>query len=60
MSPDPSCTLQPANLRTPASEPVAVSLASQSEWGGKNSPVIFEPSSKPDYKTSSLEAVLHN
>lgn len=60
VSPDPSCTLQPANLRTPASEPVAVSLASQSEWGGKNSPVIFEPSSKPDYKTSSLEAVLHN
>lgn len=60
VSPDPSCTMQPANLRTPASEPVAVSLASQSEWGGKNSPVIFEPSSKPDYKTSSLEAVLHN
>ena len=26
VSPDPSCTLQPANLRTPASEPVAVSV----------------------------------
>ena len=59
VSPDPSCTLQPADLRTPASEPVAVSPASQSEWGGRDSPVIFEPSSKPDYKTSSREAVLH-
>ncbi|XP_014957215.3 zinc finger protein 280A [Ovis aries] len=60
VSPDPSCTLQPANLRSPASEPAAVSPASQSEWGGRDSPVIFEPSSKPDYKTSSLQAVLHN
>ena len=60
MSPDPSCTLQPANLRSPASEPVAVSPASQSERGGRDSPVIFEPSSKPDYKMSSLQALLHN
>ena len=59
VSPDLFCTLQPATLRTPAWEPAAVSLASQSEWGGRDSPIIFEPSSKPDYKTSSLEAVLH-
>lgn len=60
VGPDPSCTWQPANLRTPASEPAAVSPASQSEWGGRDNPIIFEPSSKPDYKTSSLQAVLHN
>ncbi|KAB0370516.1 hypothetical protein FD755_018478, partial [Muntiacus reevesi] len=60
VSPDPTCTLQPANLRTPASKPGAVSPASQSEWGGRDSPIIFEPSSKPDYKMSSLQAVLHN
>ena len=60
VSPDPSCTSQPANLRTPASEPAAVSPASQSEWGGRDSPNILEPSSKPDYKTTSLQAVLHN
>ena len=37
MSPDPSCMLQPAYLRTPATEPVAVSPASQSECGGRES-----------------------
>uniref|UniRef100_A0A8C6E890 C2H2-type domain-containing protein n=1 Tax=Moschus moschiferus TaxID=68415 RepID=A0A8C6E890_MOSMO len=57
---EPSRTLQPANLRTPASQPAGASPASQSEWGGRHSPVIFEPSSKPDCKTSSLQAVLHN
>lgn len=60
VSPDPTCTLQPANLRTPASKPVAVSPASQSEWGGRDSPIIFEPLSKPDYKMNSVQAVLHN
>ena len=60
VNPDPSCTLQPANLRTRASEPAAVSPASQCVWWGRGSSIISEPSSKPDYKTSSLETVLHN
>ena len=60
VGPDPSCMLQPANVRTPASEPAAVSPASQCVWWGRGSSIISEPSSKPDYKTSSLETVLHN
>ena len=57
---DPSCTLQPTNLRTPASEPAALSSASQCVWGRRGSSIISELSSKPDYKTSSPETVLHN
>ena len=57
---DPSCSLQPANLKAPASEPAALSPASQSVWGGRGSSIISEPPSKPDYKTSSLETALHN
>ena len=60
VGPDPSCMLQPANVRTPASEPAAVSPASQCVWGGRGSSIISEPSSKPDYKMSSLETVLQN
>ena len=60
VSPDPSCRLQPTNLRTPASEPADVSSASQSECGGRDSSIISDPSSKPDYKMSSLQAMLHN
>ena len=60
MNPDPSCMLQPTNLRTTAAEPAVVSPASQSECGGRDSPIIFKPFSKPDYKRSSLPAMLHN
>ena len=60
VGPDPSCMLQPANVRTPASEPAAISPASQCVWWGRGNSIISEPSSKPDYKTSSLETVLHN
>ena len=48
MNPDPSCTLQPANLRTPESEPAALSSASQCVQGGRGSSIISEPSSKRD------------
>nr|XP_058896129.1 zinc finger protein 280A-like [Kogia breviceps] len=60
MSQDTTCTLQSANCRTPMSKAAAISPAFQSEWGDVDSPVIFEPSSKPDYKMSSLQIVLHN
>ena len=60
VSPDPSCTLQPANLMTSATDPAAISPASESVWGGRRSSIISEPLSKPDYKTSSPETVLHN
>ena len=48
MSLDPSCTLQPTNLRTPASEPAALSSASQCVWGRRGSSIISELSSKRD------------
>ena len=48
VNPEPSCRWQPANLRTPASEPAAVSPVSQCVWGGRGSSIISEPSSKPD------------
>ena len=60
VNPDPSCTLQPANLRTSATDPAAISPASESVWGGKGSSIISGPSPKPDYKMSSPETVLHN
>ena len=52
--------LQPVNLRTPTSEPAAISPVSQSAQGGRVSSIISEPSSKPDYKMSCPETVLHN
>ncbi|KAM5223969.1 zinc finger protein 280A [Hipposideros larvatus] len=57
LSQDPACTLQPANYMTPTSKAVAIFPASQSERGAIASPVIFEPSSKADYKTSSSQVV---
>ncbi|XP_057602778.1 zinc finger protein 280A [Hippopotamus amphibius kiboko] len=60
VSQDPTCTLQPASRRTLASKAVATSSASPSEQGEIDSPVIFEPQSKPDYETSSLQVVLHS
>ena len=60
VNPDPSCTLQPANLRTSATDPAAISPASESVWGGKGSSIISGPSTKPDYNMSSPETVLHN
>lgn len=40
VNPDPSCRWQTANLRTPASEPAAVSPVSQCVWGGRGSSII--------------------
>uniref|UniRef100_A0A8C3W9M3 C2H2-type domain-containing protein n=1 Tax=Catagonus wagneri TaxID=51154 RepID=A0A8C3W9M3_9CETA len=52
----PACTLQPTNG---ASTAAAVSPASQSEWREIVGPVMFKPSPKPDYNTSSLQVGLH-
>ncbi|XP_019574971.2 zinc finger protein 280A [Rhinolophus sinicus] len=57
LSQDLAGTLQPANYTTPTSKEASIFPASESERGAIDSPLIFEPSSKPDYKTNSPEIV---
>ncbi|XP_066111118.1 zinc finger protein 280A [Saccopteryx bilineata] len=56
-SQDPACALQPANHMTPMSKAEVISPASQSKRRAIDGPIIFKPSSKLNYKTSSSEVV---
>ncbi|XP_016078051.1 PREDICTED: zinc finger protein 280A-like [Miniopterus natalensis] len=57
LSQDPACTLHPADHVTPTSKAEAISPVSQSGRRATDSPSMFKPSSKPNYKSSSLQVV---